>query len=113
MGRLFRNIHPSLQYSSHSCIHTSLYDFFPQDSNFLDIYQDSSFLILLLLGVCFFKGGGWSGRWSCDRIREREAVVCHLNANNIKTEIMSTDRSSSPNVHNTLSTVSFFVQAAW
>ena len=30
VGRLFRNIHPSLQYSSHSRIHTSLYDsFFP------------------------------------------------------------------------------------
>ena len=28
VGRLFRNIHPSLQYSSHSRIHTSLYDFF-------------------------------------------------------------------------------------
>ena len=27
--RLFRNIHPSLQYSSHSRIHKSLYDFFP------------------------------------------------------------------------------------
>ena len=29
VGRLFRNIHPSLQYFSHSRIHTSLYDFFP------------------------------------------------------------------------------------
>ena len=29
VGRLFRNIHPSLQYSFHSRIHTSLYDFFP------------------------------------------------------------------------------------
>ena len=29
VGRLFRNIHPSLQYSSHSRIHTSLYDLFP------------------------------------------------------------------------------------
>ena len=29
VGRLFRNIHPSLQYSSHSRIHTCLYDFFP------------------------------------------------------------------------------------
>ena len=28
VGRLFRNIHPSLQYSSHSRIHTFLYDFF-------------------------------------------------------------------------------------
>ena len=28
VGRLFRNIHPSLQYSSHPRIHTSLYDFF-------------------------------------------------------------------------------------
>ena len=28
VGRLFRNIHPSLEYSSCSCIHTSLYDFF-------------------------------------------------------------------------------------
>ena len=28
VGRLFRNIHPSLQYSSRSLIHTSLYDFF-------------------------------------------------------------------------------------
>ena len=27
MGRLFRNIHPSLQYSSRSLIHASLYDF--------------------------------------------------------------------------------------
>ena len=27
VGLLFRNIHPSLQYFSHSCIHTSLYDF--------------------------------------------------------------------------------------
>ena len=28
MGRLFRNIHPSLHYFSRSRIHTSLYDFF-------------------------------------------------------------------------------------
>ena len=28
VGHLFRNIHPSLQYSSRSRIHTSLYDFF-------------------------------------------------------------------------------------
>ena len=28
VGSLFRNIHPSLQYSSHSRIHTSWYDFF-------------------------------------------------------------------------------------
>ena len=27
VGLLFRNIHPSLQYFSRSCIHTSLYDF--------------------------------------------------------------------------------------
>ena len=27
MRLLFRNIHPSLQYFSRSCIHTSLYDF--------------------------------------------------------------------------------------
>ena len=29
VGHLFRNIHPSLQYSSHSRIHTSLHDFSP------------------------------------------------------------------------------------
>ena len=29
VGHLFKNIHPSLQYSSHSRIHTSLYDLFP------------------------------------------------------------------------------------
>ena len=33
VGRLFRNIYPSLQYSSHSRIHTSLYDFSPHMYN--------------------------------------------------------------------------------
>ena len=57
VGLLFRNSHPSLQYSSRSCIHTSLYDFCSSHvSGFLAGVTPElvwvPFLILGLLELC-------------------------------------------------------------